>query len=141
MLDLSLHDQSELRVFGGFRSDEFQKANLWNHQDIGKPRLEPGEVERAKGAVRELERRPGNFRVRNLVKLFREPDLIEYFENRRMNGVAAKFAIEILVHFKERYAYATTRQKQRQHGPGRAAADDAARRALIVRSRSWRNGR
>ena len=43
-----------------------------------------------------------------------------------MNRVAAKFAVEIFVHFKERDANTAPREDERQYRAGRASADDAA---------------
>jgi len=68
--------------------------------------------------------------VRDFVKFIGETNLIEYFHCGRMNGVAAEFAIEVLVHFEERDVDAAAREKQREHRSARAATDDAAGGAL-----------
>ena len=78
-LHLGVHDQFEFWILRGLASDEFQKANLGNHCNVGKARLEAAEIERAKRTVCKLKRGAGDFAVRNLEQFAREPDLVEDF--------------------------------------------------------------
>src|SRR5215472_12134295 len=50
-----------------------------------------------------------------------KPDLVEDLEGRRMNGVAAKFAVEVLVHFEQRDGNTAARQEQREDCSSRSA--------------------
>ena len=43
-----------------------------------------------------------------------------------MHGVAAKFAIEVLVHFEQRHADSPASEEQREHRPAGASPNDAA---------------
>ena len=61
----------------------------------------------------------GDGGVAELVKAFGETELVENFECGGVDRVAAKFAIEILVHFEERDANAPASQEQRQHRSAR----------------------
>ena len=82
----------------------------------------------------------------NFVKLVRQSKLVEDFEGRRMNRVAAEFAVEVLVHFQQRDRNAPASEQQRQHRARRTAADNAARgflnvSKLFVRGASGNSGR
>ena len=58
-------------------------------------------------------------RVPELVQRFRQTNLVEYFQNRGVDRVAAKVAVEILVHLKQRNPNTFSRQKQcEHHAPG-----------------------
>ena len=65
-----------------------------------------------------------------------------------MNGVPAEFAVEVLVHLKERDGYAAASKEQRQHRAGGSAANNAAGSFLNVANllvrgaggSSWRGG-
>src|SRR5262249_22029216 len=109
LLSLGMHAHLERRVLLCLRGAEFEKARLRNHQDVGEARLQPAEIEWCKGAVRELQRGAGDLGVRYLVKFVGEADLVEDFERGRMNGIAAKFAVKILMHFEQGDGNAATR--------------------------------
>jgi len=49
-----------------------------------------------------------------------------------MNRVATEFAVEIVVHLKQRNPYTSPGQQQREHRTGRPTAGDAATRRLIL---------
>src|SRR5882762_2295496 len=129
---VGMHHEFEARILGGFAGDEFKETHLRHEQDIRESRLEAGEIEGAEVAVRKLDRRPGNFGMGNFVKFVRKANLIEDFESRGMNGVAAEFAVEVLMHFKECDRNAATGQEQRQHRASRTATDDTAGSFLDV---------
>jgi hypothetical protein len=63
--------------------------------------------------------------VGKLEQFLREPDLIENFKDRGMNCVAAKFTVEILVHFEKSHGDAAPGQEESEHSAGRASANDA----------------
>jgi hypothetical protein len=91
-----------------------------------KPMLQSAEIERLEGAVGELDRRAGDLGVGHFVQRCGEADLVEDFQGGGMNGVAAKFAVEVFVHFEKRHRHATPREEQCEHRPAWAAAHDAA---------------
>src|SRR5580765_5471188 len=101
MLSLGVHAQLELRILRGFVSEKFQKTRLRHHEDVREARLQAAKIERTERAVGELQGGAGNLGVRNFVKFIGETNLVEYFHGGRMNGVAAKFAVEVLVHFEQ----------------------------------------
>ena len=76
-LDLSMHQQTELRILGGLACKEFEKARLRNHQDIGETSFETRKVERAEGAAGKTNCRAGNFAVRDVVDGIGQADLVE----------------------------------------------------------------
>src|ERR1700722_18145468 len=49
-----------------------------------------------------------------------------------MNGIAAEFAVEVLVHFQKRDGNALPGKKQGKHGAGGPAPNDAAGRLVNV---------
>src|ERR1700751_212963 len=61
---------------------------------------------------------------------FRQSDLVEDFEDRRMERIAAELAAEILVRFEHCDFDASTRQQQPKHHAAGAAAHDATVRLL-----------
>src|SRR5579864_9438921 len=58
-----------------------------------------------------------------------------------MDGVAAKFAVEIFVHFEESDGNSAASEKQGQHGAPRSPANDAAGSLLNVQDRFFRGFR
>src|SRR6267378_4066073 len=129
---VGMHREFEARIPGGFAGDEFKEAHLGHEQDVRESRLEAGEIEGAEVAVGKLDRRPGNFGMGNFVKFVGKANLIEDFESRGMNGVAAEFAVEVLVHFKKCDRNAATSQEQRQHRASGTATDNTAGSFLNV---------
>src|SRR6267143_5677690 len=119
-------------MLGGFAGNEFEKPRLRNKKDIRKARLQTPKIEGAKRTVRKLDRGAGNLGVGNFVELVSQSDLVEDFHHRGMNGVAAEFAVEILVHLKKSDRNAAPGEEQRQHDAARPAAHDAARGLLDV---------
>src|SRR5258707_3593585 len=123
---VGMHHEFEARIPRGFAGDEFKETHLRHEQDVRESRLEAGEIEGAEVAVGKLDRRPGNFGMGNFVKFVRKANLIEDFESRGMNGIAAEFAVEVLMHFKECDRNAAKGQEQRQHRASGTATDDTA---------------
>jgi hypothetical protein len=70
--------------------------------------------------------------VGNFEEFVREADLIEDFQDRRMDRVSTKIAVEILVHLEEGYGNPTAREEKSKHGAGRPSTDDATRSCLHV---------
>jgi hypothetical protein len=66
--------------------------------------------------------------VRQLVQAVGEANLVEYFQRRWMNRVAAEIAVEVGVRLEQADPDTGAREQQGQHHPARSAADDAARR-------------
>src|SRR5215469_10378767 len=129
-LHLGVHHQFELWILRGLASDEFQKANLGNHRNVGKARFEAAEIEGTKRTVRKLKRGAGDFAVGNLQQFLRQANLVEDFQDGGMNRVAAKIPVEILVHFQQSHRNASARQEKSKHGAGGSTAHDAARSCL-----------
>src|SRR5712692_6357280 len=68
-----------------------------------------------------------------LMQTIGETDLVEDFQNGRVERVAAKLAVEILVGFEQRNRNPLARQEQRQYHPARPASDHAASGLVDVR--------
>ncbi len=126
MVHAGVHHELELRILRGFGGNEFEEAHLRNHQDVGKTSLEAAEIKGAEGAVRKLKCGARNLRVWNPVQLFGEADLVEDFHDRGVNGVAAEFAVEILVLLEESDGNAAASEEKSKDGTARTGADDAA---------------
>ena len=62
--------------------------------------------------------------VRTLKKAFEQPQLVEDFHRRGVDGVAAKIAEEVGMLFQNPDGDAGARKEQADHHPCRAAADD-----------------
>src|SRR5262249_28748179 len=121
-----MHEQSELRIFRRFGGHEFEKARLRDHENVRKTRLQTSQTEGAEVAVGELQRGACNFGVRDLVKLVGQSDLIEDFHHGWMNSIAAKCAVEVLVHFEQCDGNAAACKEKGKDRAGRTAAHDAA---------------
>jgi hypothetical protein len=98
---IGVHHKPERRVFSRLARDEFEKPHLRNKQDVRESRLKPAQIKRPEVAVGKLDRRPGNLGMGNFVEFVRQPNLVEDFQGRGMDGVAAEFAVEVLVHFQQ----------------------------------------
>src|SRR5215469_1898893 len=131
-LHLGVHHQFEFWILRGLASDEFQKANLGDNCNVGKARLEAPEIERAKRTVCKLKRGAGDFAVRNLEQFVREPDLVEDFQDGRVNSVTTELAVEIFVHFEESHGNAAARKEKSKHGAGGSTTDDTTRSFLDI---------
>jgi hypothetical protein len=70
--------------------------------------------------------------VLHLEERRRQADLVENFESRWMNRIAAEFAVEIDVHFEEPYGHTTAGEEKPEHGTSWTAADYAARSLLNI---------
>ncbi len=99
LLHTRAQQQTKARVTLRFGSNELQKLRLGQHHDIGKFFLDAAKVSqrewpggRGKGGL-------VNLAVAKLVESFRETELVHNVQDRRVNCVAAKVAIEILVRF------------------------------------------
>src|SRR6266496_1070914 len=64
-------------------------------------------------------------------QVFEQAKLVHDLERRRMNGVAAKIAKEILVFLKDGHFHAGASQKKSQHHTSRSAAGNATRSAFV----------
>src|SRR5262249_46556019 len=117
--DVGVHHEPKLRKLRGFGSDEAEKARLRDHQNVRKTGLQAAKIERAKLAVGELQRRPGDLLMSDFVEFRGQANLIDDFHDRWMNSVAAELTIEVLVHFKESDLDAAAGQEQSQDSPGR----------------------
>src|SRR6516162_2655088 len=134
-LHLGVHHQFEFWILRGLASDEFQKANLGNHCNVGKARLEAPEIERAKRTVCKLKRGAGDFAVRNLEQFVREPDLVEDFQDGRVNRVTTKVAVEIFVHFEE--SHGNARRARRRASMAPAGPPPTIQQQVVSTSRPW----
>ena len=130
--DVGVHHQLKRRVFGSLADDEFEEPYLRHHQDVRETRFQASQIEGLEFAVGKFDGRPGNLGVGNFVHLVRQSDLVEDFERRGMNGVSAKLAVKVLVHFQKRDRNALPGEKQGQHRAGGTAANDAAGSLLNV---------
>jgi hypothetical protein len=70
--------------------------------------------------------------VSHLVQWRCQTDLVENLESGWMNRIAAEFAVEILVHFEERYGDPAPRKKQSKRCASWASANNAARSLLNI---------
>src|SRR5215203_5027114 len=76
--------------------------------------------------ISDLQRQFPHRRMRDFEKLLEQSELVYHFKCRRVNGIAAKIAQEILMLFKHNNPHARARQQESEHHPGGATTGDAA---------------
>ena len=64
-------------------------------QNVPELRLQPRQIEGRNRSIRELQRRAGDSRVRDLVEFLRQANLIQNLHDGRMNRVTAKLPVEV----------------------------------------------
>ncbi len=75
--------------------------------------------------IAERDREIVRFVLLELIKAFVKSDFGQYLQRRRMHGVAAEIAQEILVLFEHRHANARACEQESEHHSRRTTADDA----------------
>jgi hypothetical protein len=127
-LDVGSEDQAEIRVLGGLAGEKFEKSFLGNQHDVGERSLQSAEVDRRERTLGKQERRAVPLDVWQAVQPLGQANLVQQFQDHRMQGVAPKLAVEVLVGFQECHGDAFPLQQQRQNHPAGTAADNATRR-------------
>ncbi len=89
---------------------------------------EVGEPERS---VANLPSEGANLLVRQLQELFENAELVEDFQRRRVNGVAAKIPEKIRVLLEHRDADTRTCEQKPKHHPGGSATNNATVHGLV----------
>ena len=131
-LHVGAEDQPEGGIATRLGNQELQELGLGQKSDEGEAGLDPAEVGQDDGALAGDDLEATRLAVRRLQQAVGQTELIENFQGRGVNGVAAEVAVEVVVGFQQGDGDAPARQQQRQHHAGRAAAHDAAGGALNV---------
>jgi len=126
LLHVCTHPHAEVGILACLAGQEFEKNRLRKKHDVGKSRLEAAKVKWSERAVGCHNGWPVNFGVRELVQALGQSNFIQNFHHRRMNGISAKLAVEILVCFQQRDLDSLPRQQQRQHHSAWSTAYNAA---------------
>src|SRR5947209_885359 len=123
---LSLHAQTEARIAPAVTAKKIEKIPLRHQRDEFAARRQVAEIDEGELLSPERAAERARFRVRQLEEFIEQAELGHDLERRRMNGVAAKIAQEILVLLQHADIHAAAREQEAEHHPGGPAADDAA---------------
>src|SRR6516162_7362090 len=97
LLDFRSHHQPERGILPGLGGQEVEKLFLRDQHDVRKTSPDPVQVENRAWAVGSWESAALNLGMAELMQTIGEADLVEDFQNGRMECVASKLAVEILM--------------------------------------------
>jgi hypothetical protein len=95
-----------VRIFAGRTCHELQKTFLRHDRDKGKLGIQPGKVDRDEWTTNGVESRSIPFDMRHSEQRFSEADFVQYFQEGRVQRIAAEVAVEVMMSFKECYGNA-----------------------------------
>ena len=118
------HHQLKVGIAPSFGGDEIEKLRLGHHGNERELGLEAAQISDLNRPHRGGGRHGPHLSVRQLQETVSQPNFVHDFHDRGVEGVAAKVAVEVLVHFEQGNGDALTRQQQREHCSGGPAADN-----------------
>jgi hypothetical protein len=124
--DSSTHANTERVERAGTINDEFQKLTLRHHRDIGETAAGVSKIDDLLSHAVGGEPQRLHFRVWQFQQFFGKSHFVQEFHDSRMNRVAAKVAIEIVVSFQQQHADALLSQQVGRNDSRGPRADDAA---------------
>ena len=124
-----LHVERERGEAFGVRRKKVQKIPLRHERDEFAARAQTREIRDRDGVAVEISSDLAQFLMRQLEKLLQQPELVHELEGGRMNGVAAKIAVEIGVFLQHDHVHTGARQQVTAHHSSRSATDDDATNA------------
>src|SRR5271166_54052 len=110
----------------GMLCDKVEKIPLRHQSDKSAARRQMGKIGNLEKDIADLSAELPSFLMRPLQKIIKEAELMDDFERRGVNRVAAKIAQEVGVLFENEDRDPGSRQQETEHHPCRAAAGDAA---------------
>src|SRR6266446_7008145 len=123
--------ERERREGFGFAGEKVEEVPLRHETDEFAVRRQTGEIGHGCDVAIEDPPQLGEFLMRELEKFFQQPELVHELESGRMNGVAAKIAVEISMLFQDRHFHTCARQQVTGHHSGGSATDDDATSADV----------
>ena len=115
------------RLAAALCREEVEKVPLRHERDELGTRRQMREICEGRLKVTEATAQAIRLGVWALQKLVVEAELVQDFQGRRVDSVAAKVAQEVCVPLQHHHGYAGTRHQEPRHHSRRTAADDAAR--------------
>jgi hypothetical protein len=131
---LGAHPQREGRFLARGLREQVQQVPLGHQRDVRMPHAQPAEV-RDDDAVAGADREEDFLHpaVRQRGEPLSETQLVEQFQRRGVDGVAAEVAQEVRMLLQHRDLSARSGEQEPQHHAGGSATDDHAGRALVHR--------
>ncbi len=125
---LGTHAQIERPIAPRMIGEKIEEVPLRHQRNELALRRQALEMTNGRAVASDLQRHGFHLRMRKPEEFIEQAKLVNHFQRRGMNGIAAEIAQEILVLFQHRDADAGARQEEAEHHPGGAAAGDAAPR-------------
>src|SRR5208283_130196 len=110
----------------GMLCDKVEKIPLRHQSDKAAARWQMGKIGNLEKDIADLGAERPSFLMRPLQKIIKEAELMDDFERRGVNRVAAEITQEVCVLFKNEHRHPGSSQQETEHHPCRAAAGDAA---------------